>query len=109
MPLCLDFLSVFEGEPYIVLAEDGDEIHQSAPEGGIEFVHQVGFCKGGKESFNRCPAELLAMDSIIDCIKPCLGCVEPFRQLIVAFFVFHLVECDMIVDSYESLLNIVMK
>lgn len=105
----MNLLSILKGESHIILSVDCGIIHQSAPEGGIEFVHQVGFCKGGKESFNRCPAELLAMDSIIDCIKPCLGCVEPFRQPIVAFFVFHLVECDMIVDSYESLLNIVMK
>ena len=39
MPLCSDFLSVFEGEPHIIFSVDGYEIHQSAPEGGIEGVH----------------------------------------------------------------------
>ena len=37
--LSLDFLSVFEGESHIIFSVDGYEIHQSAPEGGIEGVH----------------------------------------------------------------------
>ena len=52
LPLCSDFLSVFEGEPHIVLAVDGYEIHQSAPEGCVEGVHQVGIFEGGKEMEN---------------------------------------------------------
>ena len=75
MPLCSDFLPVFEGEPYIVLTVDGYEIHESAPEWGIEFVHQVSSCEGGKEGFNRCLAGPLTVDGIFDRIEPCFGLI----------------------------------
>ena len=63
--LSLDFQSVLEGEPYIVFAVDGHEVHQSAPKGGVESVHQVGVFEGGKEILNRCSAGLLAADDLI--------------------------------------------
>ena len=94
-PLSLDFLSVLESEPHIVLAVDGHKIHQSAPEGGIEGVHQFSLCQGFEESLNLCPAGLLAADGFIQGFVPSLGGVEPFRQPIVAFLVFHLVEGHM--------------
>lgn len=50
LPLCSDFLSVFEGEAHIVLAANSYEIYQSAPKSGIEVVHQVGICEGGKKA-----------------------------------------------------------
>lgn len=109
MPLCLDFLSVFEGEPYIVLAEDGDEVHQPTPKGSIEFIYQVSLRQGSQKGFDGSPSGLFVADCLVQGFISSLGCVEPFRQPIIAFFVFHLVECDMSVDSYESLLNIVMK
>lgn len=61
MPLCSDFLSVFESEPHIALAVDGDEVHHSAPKGSIKPVYQVCFCEGGKKGFNRCFAGPLAV------------------------------------------------
>lgn len=79
MSLCSDFLPVLESEPHIVLAVDGDEIHQSAPKGGIEGVHQVGIREGGKEGFNLCPTGLLAADGLIQSLVSSLGGVEPFR------------------------------
>ena len=85
--LSLDFLSVFEGEPHIVLAVDSYEIHQSTPEGCIEGVHQVGIFEGGKEILNRCSAGLLAADGLIQGFVPSLGGIEPFCQPIVAFLV----------------------
>lgn len=87
MPLCPDFLSVFEGEPHIVLSVDGHEIHQSAPEGDIKGVHQFSLCQGFEESLNLCPAGLLAMDGIFDCLKPSFGSVKPCCQTIITFLV----------------------
>ena len=94
-PLRPDFLSVLESEPYIVLAVDGHEVHQSAPKGCVEGVHQIGIFEGGKEIFNRSPAGLLAADGFVQGFVPCLCGVESLRQPVIAFFVFHLVECHM--------------
>ena len=92
MSLCSDFLSIFESEPHIVFSVDGYKIHQSAPEDGIESVHQFSLCQGFEESLNLCPAGLLAADGFIQGFVPSLGGVEPFCQPIVAFLAFHLVE-----------------
>ena len=102
-PLSLDFLSVFEGEPHIVLAVHRGKVHQSAPKGCIEGVHQVGFFEGGKEIFNRCPAGLLTADGLIQGFIPGLGCVEPSSQSVIAFLVFHLVEGNMSIFVYALL------
>lgn len=61
--LSLNFLSVLEGAPHIVLAVDGHEIHRSTPEGCIEGIHQTGFGKGDKKCLNGCPAGLLAAET----------------------------------------------
>ena len=71
---------------------DGHEIHQSAPEGDIEGVHQFSLCQGFEESLNLCLAGLLAADGFIQGFVPSLGGVEPCRQPIIAFLVFDLVE-----------------
>ena len=76
LPLCSDFLSVFEGEPHIIFSVDGYEIHQSAPEGGIEGVHQFSLCQGFEESLYLCPAGLLAADGFIQGFVSTLGGVE---------------------------------
>lgn len=86
MGLCFYFLTVLEGEPHIVLSVDGHDIHQSAPEGDIKGAHQFSLCQGFEESLNLCPAGLLAMDGIFDCLKPSFGSVKPCCQTIIAFF-----------------------
>lgn len=95
LSLCPDFLSVLESEPHIVLAVDGHEVNQSAPEGGIEGVHQIGLSKGGKKGLNGSSARLLAADGFIQGFVPCLCGVESLRQPVIAFLVFYLVECHM--------------
>ena len=107
LPLCSEFLSVFEGEPHILLAVDGHEIYQSAPEGGIEGVHQFSLCQGFEESLDLCPARLLAADGLIQDFVPSLGSIEPCGQPVIAFLVFDLVEGNMSVfvggpkDAYQ--------
>lgn len=64
MFLCINFHSVAEGNPNIDCGVDCHKIYQSAPKGGVKGVHQVGFCKSGKEGFDGCPARLLATDEL---------------------------------------------
>ena len=58
LPLYTDFLSVFEGEPYIILAEDGDEVHQPTPKDSIEFIYQVSLRQGSQKGFDGSPSGL---------------------------------------------------
>lgn len=95
MPLCSDFLSVFEGEPHIVLAVDGHEIDQSAPKGGLELIHQFSLCQGFEESLNRCSAGLLTVDGLIQGFISSLGGIESCSQPIVTFLIFELVKSNM--------------
>lgn len=92
MFLCLNFHSVAEGNPNIVCGVNCHKIYQSAPKGGVKGVHQVGFCKSGKEGFDGCPARLLATDGLVQGFMPSLGGIEPCGQPIIAFLVFNLVE-----------------
>ena len=107
VPLCPDFLSVFEGEPHIVLAVDGHIIHQSAPKGGLKLVNQFSLCQSFKEVFNRCPAGLLAADGLVQGFVPRLASIEPCGQSIIAFLVFDLVEGNMsiFVDAKETVIS----
>ena len=95
MFLCINFHSVAEGNPNIDCGVDCHKIYQSAPKGGVKGVHQVGFCKSGKEGFDGCPARLLATDSLIQGFVPRLGSIESCGQSIIAFLVFDLVEGNM--------------
>lgn len=65
MCLHVDFLPIFEGEPYIILAVDGHIIHQSAPKGSLKLVHQFSLFQDFKKGFNLCPARLLATDGLV--------------------------------------------
>ena len=107
VPLCPDFLSVFEGEPHIVLAVDSHIIHQSAPKGGLKLVNQFSLCQSFKEVFNRCPAGLLAADGLVQGFVPRLASIEPCGQSIIAFLVFDLVEGNMsiFVDAKETVIS----
>ena len=80
LPLCSDFLSVFEGEPHIFLAVDSHEIEQTAPKGGLKLLYQFGFPQGFKERFNRCSAGLLTADGLIQGFIPSLGGIESCSQ-----------------------------
>ena len=92
MFLCLNFQSIAEGNPNIVCGVDCHKIYQSAPKDGVKGVHQVGFCKSGKESFDGCPARLLATDGLVQGFVPRLGSIEPCCQTIIAFLVLNLIE-----------------
>ena len=65
MFLCLNFHSVAEGESHIVLAVDGDKVHQSAPKSGVEFIHQVSLRQGFQKGFDGSPSGLFAADGFI--------------------------------------------
>ena len=77
MCLHVDFLPIFEGEPYIILAVDGHIIHQSAPKGSLELVHQFSLFQDFEKGFNLCPARLLAADGLVQGFVPSLGGIEP--------------------------------
>lgn len=94
-PLSLDFLSVFECEPHIILAVYGYEIYQPAPEGGLKLVHQFSLCQGFEESFNLCSAGLFAADGLIQGFVSSLGSIEPCGQPVIAFLVLNMVESNM--------------
>lgn len=94
MCLHVDFLPIFEGEPYIVFAVDGHKVHQSAPKGGLKLVYQFSFPQGFEEGFNRCSAGLLTADGLIQGFISSLCGVEPCSQPIVAFLVFDLVKSN---------------
>lgn len=81
MCLNVDFLPIFEGEPYIILTVDGHIIHQSAPKGSFELVHQFRLFQDFEKGFNLCPARLLA--STLWCYS---SAFPPFpRRLVLPF------------------------
>ena len=76
MCLHVDFLPVFEGEPYIILAVDGHEVYQPTPKGSIEFIHQVSLRQGLQKGFDGSPSGLFAADCLIQRFIPGLRRTE---------------------------------
>ena len=53
------------GKPHIVLAVDGDKVHQPTPKDRVEFIHQVSLRQGFQKGFDGSPSGLFAADCLI--------------------------------------------
>ena len=96
MGLCLYFLSVLEGDANIVCTVDGGVIHQRMP----VFSAKLGECvrqllKGLEEGFNVGSLQLHLLELGHDRLQALLSSIESMRQVVIAFLVFRLVECNM--------------
>lgn len=102
LPLSLDFLSILKGEPHIIFGIDGYEIHQSAPEGRIEFLHQVSLRQRVQKGFNRRPSGFLVGNGGFNFLQPCLCGIKTGGETVIAFLVLCLVERHMsvFVDAF---------
>lgn len=95
MGLCLNFLSVLEGDADIFCAVDGGVIHQRMPAFSAELGECVRqFLKGLEEGFNVGSLQLHLLKLGHDRLQALLGGIKPVRQAVIAFLVFHLVEGD---------------
>lgn len=91
--LCLDFLSVLEGEADVVDAVDGGEVHHAVP----AFKGELRQCiwhlfKGIQEDSHVGAGRLLFLNLGGDFFQSGLGPVEAMHQAVVAFLVFGLVQ-----------------
>ncbi len=84
MGLGPDFLPIFEGKPHIVLAVDGDKVHQPTPKGSVEFIYQASLRQGFQKGFDGGPSGLFAADCLIQEFIPGLGCVESSGQSVIS-------------------------
>lgn len=93
MGLCLDFLSVFEGEADVVDAVDGSEVHHAVPAFKGELCQCIRHLfKGIQEGSHVGAGRLLFLNLGGDFFQSGLGPVEALYQAVVAFLVFGLVQ-----------------
>jgi len=95
MGLCLNFLSVLEGEADIVEAVDGGEIHQRVPVLQLELGERIRQgLEALDEGFNISSLGLHPIQLRNDGLKALLGGFKALGQVVVAFLVFRLVKGD---------------
>lgn len=96
MELCLNFLSVFEGEADVVGTVDSGVIHQRVPVFQFELCERVrqGF-EALKEGFDVGSLGLHPIQLGHNRLKALLGGFKALGQAVVAFLVFCLVKGDM--------------
>lgn len=96
MELCLNFLSVFEGEADIVGAVDGSVIHQRVPVFQLELGERVRQgLEALKEGVNVGSLDLHPIQFCHNRPKALLGGLKVLGQVVVAFLVFCLAKGDM--------------
>ena len=100
--LGFNFPPILKGEPHIVPVVDGYEIHQSAPEGGVKFLHQVSLRQRVQKGFDCRPSGFLVGNGGFDFLQPCLCSIETGGEAVIAFLVLRLVERHMsvFVDAF---------
>ncbi|RBS30567.1 hypothetical protein EB14_02395 [Enterococcus faecium] len=95
MGLCLDFLSILEGEADIVGAVNGGVIHQRVPVFQLELGERIRQgLEALDEGFNVGSLGLHPIQLCHNRLKALLGGFKAFGQIVVAFLVFSLVEGD---------------
>ena len=93
MGLCLNFLSVLEGEADVVNAVDSGEVHHAMPAFKGELCQCIRHLfKGIQEGSHVGAGRLLLLNLGGDFFQSGLGPVEALYQAVVAFLVFGLVQ-----------------
>lgn len=84
--LCVALHAGAESKPHMVLAVNGHEIHQTAPESGIKFLHRIRLCQCIHEGFDHCPSGFFIGNGGFNFLQLFFCAVKPGSQSIVALF-----------------------
>lgn len=101
--LCSDFRPVLEGHPDIVFAVHCDEIHQAAPQPGIELLNEILIPKLLDEAVHLTAPGLAILDGFTGLVVLRLRCFIPTDQFVVVPVIIILVLRDPGVLGYELL------
>lgn len=101
--LCSDFRPVLEGHPDIVFAVHRDEVHQAAPQPGIEPLDEFLLPKLLDEAVHLAAPGLAILDSFTGLVVLRLHRFIPADQFVVVPVVIILVLCHPRILGYELL------